>query len=82
MEKYTEKQMDDIKAREKEALEALKRLNLTPACQIFKEHLDTQGDVFGDRLYPYLQDVKYVRKGDKFVERGIESPYLDPKDVK
>jgi hypothetical protein len=75
--KYTQEQVDDIRAREQEALEALKRLQLTPACQITKENLGN--DVFADRLYPYLADTRYVRQSDgKFANKGLESPYVEP----
>lgn len=57
---YTKEQVEDVKAREKEALETLKRLQLTPACQIVKENIGN--DVFADRLYPYLADLKYANK--------------------
>ena len=50
--KFSKEQIEDIKAREKEALEHLTRLELTPACQILKENIGN--DIFGDRLYPYL----------------------------
>ncbi len=66
---YSKEQIADIQEREQKGLEALKTLGLTPACQIVKERLDTNvGDIFADRLYPYLQDVKYVRQGDKYIE--------------
>jgi len=68
--KYTKEQVEDIRSREKEGLEALKKLNLTPACQIVKENLGN--DVFGDRLYPYLADTKYAGG-----QAGIESPYIE-----
>lgn len=58
--KYTDEQVADIRAREKEALDTLKRLELSPACQITKENLGN--DIFGDRLYPYLADTKYAPK--------------------
>ena len=58
--KFSKEQIEDIKAREKEALEHLTRLELTPACQILKENIGN--DIFGDRLYPYLQDTKYSPK--------------------
>ncbi len=55
---YTEEQVKDIEAREKEALEHLKRLHLTPACQVVKQNMGN--DVFGDKLYPYLADTLYT----------------------
>lgn len=67
--KYTQEQVDDIRAREKEALETLKRLQLSPACQIVKENLGN--DVFGDRLYPYLADLKYSAKPSPIQAKDI-----------
>lgn len=72
--KYSRVQIDDIKGREKEGLEQLKKLRLTPACQIVKENIGA--DVFADKLYPYLADTKFVLEGDKFVESTIPSPYV------
>ncbi len=64
---FSKEQIDDITNREKEALETLKRLQLTPACQIVKENIGN--DVFADKLYPYLADTKYSNK-----DKAIESP--------
>lgn len=67
--KFTPEQIEDVKAREKEALDALKRLQLTPACQIVKENLGN--DVFGDRLYPYLADTKYTATASPIQAKDI-----------
>lgn len=55
---YSEEQIKDITEREKKGLEALKALQLTPAAQISKVNLGN--DTFGDKLIPYLADVKYT----------------------
>lgn len=67
---YTQEQIDDIKKREQEGLDALKKLNLTPACQIVKENMGN--DLFADRLYPYLQDTKFTK-----VDEAIKSPFVE-----
>ncbi len=69
--KYTPEQVEDIKAREKKALAYLKELELTPACQIVKQNIGD--DVFGDRLYPYLADIKYTPHAG-----GVISPFNEP----
>ncbi len=69
----TKEQQLDIANRVKEAHEVLKKLDLTVACQIAKENLGN--DVFGDRLYPYLQDTKYSGKGE-----AVKSPYIETKE--
>jgi len=63
---YTEEQVKDITTREKAALEFLKNNNLSPAAVISKTKLQTEdgAEVFADKLTPYLQDTKYVRKSD------------------
>lgn len=71
MENLTPEQQKDIAARVKDAHEYLKSVDLQVACQIAKENIGD--DIFGDRLYPYLQDVKYSGKGN------IKSPYVQPK---
>lgn len=58
--KYTPEQIRDITAREKEGLEHLRRLQLTPACQVVKHNIGD--DVFADKMYPYLADTKYADK--------------------
>lgn len=74
--KYTSEQVKDIEAREKEALETLKKLELTPACQIIKVNLDD--DVFADRLYPYLADTKYSKKEVRTEPAKKEVPIKSP----
>ena len=54
---YTKEQQKDIEDRVAKAQEALKELQLQPAAQIYK--INMGDDVFGDRLIPYLQDLKY-----------------------
>ena len=57
---YTPEQVKDIKERELKGLEMLKELQLSPACQIYKVNLGN--DTFGDKLHPYLADIKYNDK--------------------
>lgn len=70
---YTPEQVKDIKEREAKALSMLKELQLTPAAMIVKENLGN--DVFGDRMIPYLQDIKYSK------DNLIVSP-LQPNAIK
>jgi len=63
MENYTKEQIEDITKREKEALEALKKLELTPAAQVSKQNIGN--DVFVDKVVCYLQDIKYLKKDEK-----------------
>lgn len=58
MNNYTQEQVEDIKEREAKALDTLKELNLTPACQVFK--VNVGNDTFADKVVPYLQDTKYA----------------------
>lgn len=54
---YTPEQEADIKDREEKALETLKALDLSPAAVMTKVNLG--GDVFADRVIPFLRDIKY-----------------------
>jgi hypothetical protein len=54
---YTSDQIKDITTREAQGLEALKALQLTPACAVQK--INIGNDVFADRVSAYLQDTKY-----------------------
>lgn len=63
MPNYTPEQVKDITEREKKGLEVLKELGLTPAAQISKVNLGN--DTFGDKLIPYLADVKYTPKPEE-----------------
>ena len=56
--KLNEKQIKDIQDREAKALAYLKANFLTPACIIEKVRIE--GDIFVDKLRPYLQDLKYT----------------------
>lgn len=69
MKELTNDQQKDIALRVKEAHDYLKANDLQVACQIVKENLGN--DVFGDRLYPYLQDTKFS------TEKGVKSPLQD-----
>lgn len=62
MDNYTEEQRKDILEREKKALEALKKLQMTPASVIYKMNMGD--DVFADKVQPYLRDIKYKRNED------------------
>ncbi len=55
---YNPEQIADIEAREKEALETLKRLQLTPAVSM--QMVNTGDDRFAIKPIPYLQDQKYT----------------------
>jgi hypothetical protein len=55
---YTKEQEEDIIAREKQGLEALKTLNLTPAASVQKFNIGN--DMFTDKVIPYLRDTKYT----------------------
>lgn len=63
---YSEEQRKDIIAREKKGLEALKKLNLTPAAQVSKMNLGN--DTFVDKVQPYLADTLYTEKKDEPVQ--------------
>lgn len=62
MQNYTEEQVEDIKARELKALEAIKELQLTPAAQMSK--INIGNDIFADQVVCYLQDTKYTKKDE------------------
>lgn len=54
---YTPDQVKDIEKREADALAYLKENGLTPAASIQK--VNVGGDIFADRLVPFLRDTKY-----------------------
>lgn len=57
---YTQEQVEEIKAREKHALDFLKSLELTPSAVVQK--INIGNDVFADRVIPFLQDTRYTPK--------------------
>lgn len=57
MQNYSDDQVKDIQEREAKALAFLKESQLTPAASIQKVNLG--GDIFGDKLIPFLKDTKY-----------------------
>lgn len=61
MKNYTKEQTEDIKAREKKALEYLKKNNLTPAAIMQKIRIGNENgeEVWADKVIPYLQDFKH-----------------------
>lgn len=71
MDNYTKEQIKDITDREKVVLDFLKEQQFTPAAIIQKVRFQTSEgeEVFADKLTPYLADTKFVRQGNKFVER-------------
>lgn len=59
-EQYTDEQKADISERVEKARNLLKELSLQPACM--PQMQNTGDDVFGIKLIPYLQDVRYSPK--------------------
>lgn len=57
MQNYTPEEVKDIQEREAKALAALKELQLTPAASVQKVNIG--GDVFADKLIPFLKDIKF-----------------------
>ncbi len=59
---YSPDEVEDIKAREKLALERLRELQLTPAVVMTKEKIGENNgrEIWGDVAIPYLQDTKYT----------------------
>lgn len=57
---YTPEQVEDITKREKAAIEYLKENQLTPAAGVSKVNIG--GDMFVDKVQPFLQDTKYTKK--------------------
>lgn len=55
---YTKEQEDDIVKREKEALEMLKKLQLTPSAFVYYDNNGADG--FITKVVPYLQDIRYA----------------------
>lgn len=70
MENYTKEQMDDITSREEKALKALEELHFTPAAIVYK--INVGGDVFADKLQPYLKDTKYSKNEDGTYSEKVE----------
>lgn len=60
---YSPEQVKDIQDRETQGLAALKALNLTPAAILTKVNLG--GDIFADKVQPFLQDILYTQKPDE-----------------
>lgn len=58
MPEYNDEQISDIRLREKQALDHLKNLNLSPACM--PQLVNLGNDTFGIKLHPYLADTKYT----------------------
>ena len=54
---YTEEQIADIKEREAKCLAFLKENQMNPSAALFPQNMGN--DVFGIRLVPFLQDLKY-----------------------
>lgn len=63
---YNEKQRVEIKERVEKARVLLKELKLSPAAQVSKENLGN--DQFVDKVVCYLQDTRYVKQGDEYIE--------------
>lgn len=57
MPNYTEEEVKDIQDREKLCLDFLKDNQMTPAASIQKVNMGK--DVFGDKLIPFLRDMKF-----------------------
>lgn len=55
---YSPEQVEDIKGREKKALEMLKELNLTPAVAMHTVNIGK--DCFCMKPVPFLSDTKYA----------------------
>lgn len=55
---YTKEQQEDIQERVAKAIVALKELELQPACM--PQLQNTGDDIFGIKLIPFLQDLKYA----------------------
>lgn len=80
--KYTDEQIADIEAREKEALETLTRLQLNPSAIIHKVNLGN--DTFADKVTPYLADLKYAQPSSGLptgVPQGDVTPKPDESPV-
>jgi hypothetical protein len=55
--KYTKEQEQDIEERVKKAVDFLAELQLGVSAQVVAQNMGN--DVFGTKVYPYLQDLKY-----------------------
>lgn len=75
METLTPEQQKDVAQRVKDAHSYLESKDLSVACQIAKENIGN--DVFADKLYPYLQDIKYSGKS---VKSPLQKDELNKKD--
>ena len=71
MDKYTPSEIKDIQDREKKALKMLAELELTPACQIYKQNIGN--DIFVDKVQPYLADTRYVKKPTEENKESVET---------
>lgn len=61
---YTAEEISEVNQRVEKGLQALKDLELLPACFVQKKSLMVEGDkgkeeVFVDKISAYLQDTKY-----------------------
>lgn len=63
MKKYTEDEIKDIEARELEALEVLKKLQLTPSATM--QAVNIGNDVFSMKVIPHLADLKFAEKAEE-----------------
>lgn len=71
MENYSKDEIKDIQDREKKALKMLAELELTPAATIQKVNIGN--DTFADKVTPYLQDIRYVKKNNTKNEESLAS---------
>lgn len=69
IDKYSEEQIKNIQEREKKGLQALKDLQLTPACSA--QMVNTGGDVFAIKLVPYLQDTQYTAQASPIQQEKV-----------
>lgn len=75
---YTEEQKKDITERVNKAIESLKELRLAPSALLQKVKISSENgaDIYADQLQAYLQDVKYVKEGDKYIEANEPTPTI------
>jgi len=61
--KYTDAQVTDITAREKEAVDFLKKIQMTVSAQVVS--VNVGDNTFAQKVVPYLADMKYTeQEGD------------------
>lgn len=68
---YTKEQISDIQEREKQGLEALKALGLTPAVSM--QFINAGNDSFNIRPIPYLQDTKFTPQASPLQKDALDS---------